>query len=743
MKAIWIIARRELQAFFDSLIAYILLILFLGLSGFFTWFAVGDIFLVKQASLRIFFNIAYWSLFFFIPAITMRMIAEEKRSGTIELLMTRSVTVGQVVIGKFLGGLVLIIVALGFTLPYVITLANIGNLDNGAVIGGYASLVLMSAAYIGIGLFASSMTDNQIVAFLLALLMGVFFHWIFGIIAATGTGLISSIFNGLDLRYHFDSLSRGVIDLKDVVYFCSIAIAGILMAEQLLSRKDHRSSKYTSLLLTLGIIVAANLLVSQFSIRADLTEEKQYTMSKATKDILGSLEEPITVKAYFSEGLKPDIAKAKTDFREILQEYAELSNGNLVYEFLDPSSDDEVRNEALKSGVQPVMISVRDKNEMSQQQAFMGALIQLGEEKDVIPFIQPGAPMEYALTTAVKKLSVLDKPMVGLLQGHGEPPINEMLEVNQNLSVLYTFEPVTLMDTASVPVRINTLAIVRPTDSIPPMQFAALDRFLARGGKLLVAVNRVKGDLNTSQGTVENTGLETWLAQKGINVGDKFIADATCGNVQFRQQMGFFQTINNVKFPYMPMIQSFSEHPITKGLETVLFQFVSEVTYTGDSALAYTPIVTSSQKAARLSAPLYFDIQKQWIDPDFPAANVTLAGVLEGAIVGNTSSKMVVFGDGDFAVNGPQGQFQQQQKDNISLMVNAIDWLSDDTGLIDLRTKGVVSRPIDQLEEGTQELLKYMNFLLPILLVLLYGSIRWQHNKSIRVKRMEERYVQG
>ncbi len=238
MKAVWIIAKRELQAFFDSLTAYILLILFLGLSGFFTWIAVGDIFLVKQASLRIFFQIAYWSLFFFIPAITMRMIAEERRSGTIELLLTKSVTARQIVAGKFLGGLILIGIALAFTLPYVITISRIGNLDDGATICGYLSLFLMSASYIGIGLFASSITDNQIVAFLLALAIGILFHWVFGILAATNTGWISSVFSAFDMNVHFDSMSRGVLDLKDVLYFLSLAFSGIFLSEIFLNKHN-------------------------------------------------------------------------------------------------------------------------------------------------------------------------------------------------------------------------------------------------------------------------------------------------------------------------------------------------------------------------------------------------------------------------------------------------------------------------------------------------------------------------
>ncbi|MCA6414065.1 MAG: ABC transporter permease subunit, partial [Cytophagales bacterium] len=181
MRTIWIIANKELGSFFDSLIAYILLTLFLGFSGFFTWMYGNDIFLVGQTTLRGFFNIAYWSLFFFIPALTMRLLAEERKTGTIELLLTKAVTDRQVVIGKFLAALLLVVVALFFTLPYVITLANIGNLDQGEVICGYLGLLLISASYVSIGLYASSITNNQIVAFLTALFIGLFFHIIFGV----------------------------------------------------------------------------------------------------------------------------------------------------------------------------------------------------------------------------------------------------------------------------------------------------------------------------------------------------------------------------------------------------------------------------------------------------------------------------------------------------------------------------------------------------------------------------------
>ncbi len=238
MKSVWVISKRELRSFFDSLIAYIMIVVFLGLSGFFTWLFGSDIFLLGQATLEPFFSVAYWTLFFFIPALTMKMIAEEKRSGTLELLLTKPVSDWQVLLGKFSASLLLIIIALALTIPYYITVWAIGPVDHGAVWCGYLGMILMSMAYIGIGLFASSITNNQIVAFLTALFIGLFFLIIFDVLASNFTGGLSQLFNFLSISTHYESIARGVVDSKDIIYFLSIAFLGLTLAESVLSKRN-------------------------------------------------------------------------------------------------------------------------------------------------------------------------------------------------------------------------------------------------------------------------------------------------------------------------------------------------------------------------------------------------------------------------------------------------------------------------------------------------------------------------
>lgn len=235
---IWVIATRELRSFFDSLMAYIMLVAFLGFSGFFTWLYGSDIFFIRQASLQVFFSIAYWTLFFFIPALTMRLLAEENRTGTIEMLMTKPISDWQVVMGKFFSVMLLILIALALTIPYYITVATLGPLDHGATLTGYVGLLLMSAAYVSIGLFASSISNNQIIAFLLALLISIFFHIIFDVLSYSLTGAIGSLLSYLSISTHFDSISRGVIDSKDVIYFFSLTFLGLVSTEAVITRRN-------------------------------------------------------------------------------------------------------------------------------------------------------------------------------------------------------------------------------------------------------------------------------------------------------------------------------------------------------------------------------------------------------------------------------------------------------------------------------------------------------------------------
>lgn len=506
--------------------------------------------------------------------------------------------------------------------------------------------------------------------------------------------------------------------------------------------KSNKSILF-QILMIVGALILVNVLSERFFVRLDFTEDRIYTLSDATKDILESLEEPVTVTAYFTRGSQQQIEKARQDFKDLLIEYANISGGMLNYEFLNPNDDPQVEQEAMQSGIQPLVISVREKNQVKQQKVYLGAKITLGEQTDIIPVMQPGAAMEYALSSSIKKLSVIDKPKVGLIQGHGEPSMNAYQQAMQQLLVLYDVQPVTLSDENTTLAEFKTLAIIAPTDSFPEPDLQALDDYLASGGNLYVAFNRFDADYQASmRGNLVETNLASWLESKGLKVENNCVVDASSGTVGVRQQTGFMTFTRQIPFPYWPMIRKFDEDmPITQGLEQVTLQLASTINFTGDTSLAFNPFLLTSEKSGTLPLPVYFNAQKEWTENDFPLENLTIGAILEGPIVSETPASIVLIGDGDFAINGEGQEAQQRKADNVSLMVNAIDFLSDDTGLIDLRTKEVTSRPLDELEEGKSTFLKWLNFALPLVLVVLYGIIRSQMRRRKRIKRMEEGYV--
>lgn len=489
-----------------------------------------------------------------------------------------------------------------------------------------------------------------------------------------------------------------------------------------------------------GIVIVLNALSGKYFFRLDFTADKRYTLSKATKEIMRSVEDPVTVTAYFTKDLPPAIQSIKTDFKDMLVEYNNVSKGNLVFEFISPNDDEEVEQEIAQMGIAPQIVNMREKDQVVQKKVYLAAVIKYGEKQEIIPLILPGSAMEYSLSTSIKKLIVNDKPVIGFITGHGESTTSAMAQAMQSLNVLYDVEEVNISDTVMLE-QYKSLAMVAPKDTLNDYELALLDNYLANGGNLYLAINRVEGDFNNASGFETGTGIEEWLAKKGITVENKFIVDANCGTVSVRQQQGFFTMTTQVNFPYLPTIVNFSEHPASKGLESVILQFASPITFNGDTTLKFEPLAYTSEKSGTLSVPLYFDIQKKWTNTDFPMAHIPVAAAIEGPFAGNTNARMVVVSDGDFAINGEGQQMRQLNPDNVNLMVNAIDWLSDDTGLIDLRTKGITNRPLDQVEDGKKAFLKYLNFLLPVLLIIVYGIFRNRNNKLKEIKRMQENYI--
>lgn len=227
------IFRREFRSYFNSPVAYVVIIVFLSIIG---WFFTSNMFLFNVASMRVFFELVPLVFLFFVPAITMRLIAEEKKTGTLELLTTKPVLDAEIVLGKFLAAWALLAMTLLPTLLYALTMGLLGSLDPGPVISGYIGLLLMGAVYIAIGIFASSLTENQIVAFIVSFLLILALFLMDKVLMYVPEALASTM-EFLSIDYHFSNIARGVIDSRDILYFASLLGFSLYLATLSLERR--------------------------------------------------------------------------------------------------------------------------------------------------------------------------------------------------------------------------------------------------------------------------------------------------------------------------------------------------------------------------------------------------------------------------------------------------------------------------------------------------------------------------
>ena len=427
MKKIVSITRKELRLYFGSPMALIFVGIFLILT-LFVFFWVDSFFARGIADVRALFEWMPILLIFLAAALTMHQWSREEDSGNLQVLLTMPVHLVELVAGKFLSALALVAVALGLTLFLPITVSSLGTLDWGPVIGGYLATLLLASTYIAIGLFMSSRTNNQLVA-----LMGT--AAVCGLFQAVGSPLIADLFgtaSGELLRLfgtgsRFESIERGVIDLRDLVYYLSLTFFFLSLNILSLDSKrwsqgkhlvsHRRNGKIRAALVGLNLL-ALNLLIAPVSAaRLDLTQHSEYSLSDVTRDLLGGLREPLLVRGYFSEESHPLLAPLLPRIRDTLREYELAAAGMMELEFVDPLVNPEIEREANQVyGIRPTPLQVNDRGGLSLVNVYFDLLIAYGDQTARLNFADlieiadaPGGievrlrNLEYDLTRSIQR----------------------------------------------------------------------------------------------------------------------------------------------------------------------------------------------------------------------------------------------------------------------------------------------------------------------------------------------------
>ncbi|MDH4459107.1 MAG: Gldg family protein [Nevskia sp.] len=422
------IAAKEFRSFFATPAAYLFVGAFLGVT-LFAFFWLESFFARNLADVRPLFQWLPLLLIFLVAALTMRAWSEERRAGTLESLLTAPVSPLALVLGKFSGCLALVAVALALTVPLPVTVALLGPLDVGPVVGGYIATLFLAAAYVAIGLTMSSRTDNPIVALILtALVCGLFY--------VVGSDLLISLFGHqvggvlaqLGVGTRFESITRGVLDLRDLYYY--VAIVGVFLTLNLYGLEKLRwagnpaSARHRGVALVAGL-AAANFIVANVwlapvsAVRADITDDRLYSLSDATRQQLGVLREPLVIRGYFSSKTHPLLAPLVPQLKDLLEEYAVAAGGRASVEFIDPTRDRAAEDEAAsKYDVRPVPFQTATRYQSAVVNSYFDIVIAYGDQHEKLGFrelvevkargerdldVQLKNP-EYGITRAIRKV---------------------------------------------------------------------------------------------------------------------------------------------------------------------------------------------------------------------------------------------------------------------------------------------------------------------------------------------------
>lgn len=390
------VSRKELWSFFSSPTAFIFLGSYLAAS-LFTFFFVEKFFSRNIADLKPLFEWMPILMIFLCSTLTMKMWSEERKMGTVEFLLTLPIKTSELVLGKFLACLAMVAIALTLTLGLAFTASLLGPLDWGPTIGAYFASLLLASAYLSIGLYVSSKTDNQIVSLTVtAAICSLFYLLGSETLLQLAGNTEAEALRFLGSSSHFVAISRGILDVQDIYYYLSLTLVFLVANTFSLDRSkwstEAAKPTYTQQKLTIGLLVL-NLVGANFwlhyasGLRVDMTRDRMYSISDATKNVVSQLGEPLLIRGYFSERTHPLLAPLVPTLKDLLTEFKNVSQGRINVEFVDPRENEDLEAEAnRKYNIEPVPFQVSDRHSASMINSYFNIVIEYGDQHVVLGF---------------------------------------------------------------------------------------------------------------------------------------------------------------------------------------------------------------------------------------------------------------------------------------------------------------------------------------------------------------------
>ena len=750
---------------------------------------------------------------FLIPAITMRSLAEERRGGTMEMLMTRPIGDWTIVWAKFLAAWTLVFISL---LPTLVTYFcvyslgdPVGNIDTGSVAGSYIGLLLLGGAFVAIGIFCSSLTQNQIVAFIMAavLCIAVYlgFESVYNMGVQGGAGLF---IRKLGAAYHYESMSRGVVDTRDVLYFACVAALFLMATRMVLQsrqwngwkgRKSLRRSHWIEMGATVLTVIAVSVISNFLFLRFDLTAEKRYTLSKHTKEMLKKIDEPVLFRVYLEGEFPADFKRLQSETKEMLNQFRAY-NSNIDYEFFNPNTFESKEEQQMfyqklaQKGIQPTQIQVKGENGVTQQILIPAADVYYRGRETTVQLLMSQKyvsdadllnnsiqNLEYNLSSAIRALARGEKRSIGFLQGHGELSGPVLYDFQRSLQEFYSLDYVTIdgqiqsltahrmneKDSSYSFYNLYDMIIVaKPTQPFSEKDQYILDQYIMYGGKVLWLLDATDADIDSlaSRGQFIATRLpldiDEMLFTYGVRVNADLAMDVRCRPIPI--QVGMVGEKPQFEFRpwfYFPEIVPMGDHPIVRNLDLIKTDFVSTIDLIDIDDVRKTVLLTTSEYTRVKNAPVMVDLADAQAEPDqrlYNRGQRPIAVLLEGNFRSawrnrlspdfkateamgfrneSGDNKMIVIADGDIVRNRyiaaegavlPMGYdfYTQTQYANKELLLNAVNYLVGDEGLMASRSRNIKLRKLDVMKVK-EERTKYqiINIALPLALLAATGAV--------------------
>lgn len=752
---IFAVAGREFRGFFDQATAYILLVIFLVVTFFFFF---RTVLATAEASLRPMFDLMPWTLLFFVPAITMRTIAEDRASGTLELVLAQPVHDVEYLLGKFLGIMGFLGVALIGTVPAWFALDAGGDPFVGPAIAQYAGTFLLCAAYVSVGLWASSTTRNQITAFILA--VAVLFTLLALTLPLVLVGLpptLGAAAQRLGVIPHYQNITRGVLDLRDVVYFVSLTVVFLGLALLMIRRTRQNVTGASFRALQLGLLgvaaiaLLANLLGSHIRGRLDLTPGGAYTLSDPTRDILAGLDDVVTIRFFASSDLPVQAESVRRDVEDLLADFDAAGGDDVRLLRRAPDDDPEAAEEAERLGIPAIEFNTLGQDEIEVRVGYLGLVLEYADASEVIPFVRQADDLEYRLTSAIQQMVAGERPVIGLAAGLGMLPqdpeggagANGILGLAENLGEAYTVTTVDLAPESgadsvavAIPDSVDVLVVAGPVEAVGDGVAAALARFLARGGNLFLMLQKYRiSEAQQFTEPIEQPAFDDLLAPYGVRVAEGVLVDLRSNQpLQLPGPGG--QPVQR-PFPLFPIAVPTSDHPIVAGLTGVSLGFASPLDLSGADTTTVTPLLATTEFGGLMPGQSPLDPALDWgrLVGDrnrWPAG----AAVLPRQ---GDAGRIVLVGDADVVAN----RFLARSRENLVFARNAVDWLAADESLIAIRAKQRSAPPLLYPSAGARDAARYLTLIGVPLAFVLVGMWRLYRRRRLAARPWEPAEADG